>query len=178
MSVTAGETITVEIPITAQDLARFWTRVDASGGEDACWPWLGKRGSRSGRGKFTIGSRVDGSRRELFAYRVAYYAHHGTWPIPVAMHTCDNPICCNPAHIRAGTQADNLRDMYAKGRNRDDRGERHPRAIMTERDVCECRRSYQCGITIAELARKHGVVWQTMRAAVRGRSWAHLECAA
>jgi hypothetical protein len=36
---------------------------------------------------------------------------------PVIMHTCDNPHCCNPRHLRAGSYADNIQDMYAKGRN-------------------------------------------------------------
>lgn len=35
-----------------------------------------------------------------------------------ALHHCDNPPCFHPAHIFAGTQADNTRDMIAKGRYR------------------------------------------------------------
>lgn len=40
-------------------------------------------------------------------------------PIPegmVIMHTCDNPPCVNPEHLRCGTQKENIADMYAKGR--------------------------------------------------------------
>lgn len=43
---------------------------------------------------------------------------HGTpWNASlVVMHECDNPPCFNYWHLRLGTQADNLADMRAKGR--------------------------------------------------------------
>jgi hypothetical protein len=33
-----------------------------------------------------------------------------------ACHTCDTPACCEPAHLFAGTHADNMKDASAKGR--------------------------------------------------------------
>jgi len=33
-----------------------------------------------------------------------------------ALHICDNPSCINPDHLYEGTQADNVRDMYARNR--------------------------------------------------------------
>jgi predicted DNA-binding transcriptional regulator AlpA len=51
--------------------------------------------------------------------------HRAIWegafgPIPdgfVVMHWCDNPPCINPGHLTTGTTADNIADMYAKGRD-------------------------------------------------------------
>jgi len=39
----------------------------------------------------------------------------------VVAHLCDNPGCCNPAHLRWTTQAMNVADALAKGRHRNNR---------------------------------------------------------
>jgi hypothetical protein len=36
----------------------------------------------------------------------------------IACHTCDNPRCCNPTHLYAGTYKDNNHDMHERGRER------------------------------------------------------------
>ncbi len=90
---------------------RFFKKVDTSGGPDACHPWTGRL-SRNGRGQFSIGAR-----KKETASRVAFFLEHGRWPEPCALHTCDNPPCCNVRHLFEGTQADNLEDMARKGRN-------------------------------------------------------------
>lgn len=35
---------------------------------------------------------------------------------PFVLHTCDNPPCCNPAHLYRGTALDNARDRDTRGR--------------------------------------------------------------
>jgi hypothetical protein len=94
---------------------KFWRQVDKSGGPDACWPWTGLRqGHRGGYGKFYVSSR-----KPVRAHRYAVELVEGH-SVPydlVVMHLCDNPPCCNPAHLRVATQRENHDDMIAKGRH-------------------------------------------------------------
>lgn len=92
---------------------RFHEKVDRSGGPDACWPWTAYRRVH-GYGEIGAGGRRG---RILKAHRVAYELENG--PIPdgmVVRHKCDNPPCCNPAHLELGTQQDNIADMSERGR--------------------------------------------------------------
>jgi hypothetical protein len=85
----------------------FWRSVDKSGGPDACWPWTGYR-MASGYGR----------NRHGYTHRYALQLALGRplGPGMEACHTCDNPPCCNPAHLFEGTRLDNERDKTAKGR--------------------------------------------------------------
>lgn len=91
--------------------ALFWTKVDRSDGPDACWPILGFR-DKDGYGQ----ARLNG--RKYRAHRLAWELAFG--PIPgwtQVLHHCDNPPCCNPAHLFLGTQSDNRWDCVTKGRD-------------------------------------------------------------
>ena len=65
---------------------------------------------------------VDGKNQK--SNRVAFFLAHGRWPVPCALHHCDNRACVKalpdahgPAHIYEGTQAQNNRDLAARGRH-------------------------------------------------------------
>lgn len=93
------------------DFERRWANgADRSGGDSACWPWLGKA-TNFGYGRIRYQGRL------WYAHRLAFYLRHGTKPEAVC-HRCDNPPCVNPAHLREGTLADNTAEMWAKGRAR------------------------------------------------------------
>jgi hypothetical protein len=95
----------------SNDPAHFWARVDMRW-PDGCWPWTGgKRISASGRnyGVVFFEGKVQ------LAHRVAFRLARGYWPLN-GRHSCDNPPCCNPAHLLDGTHADNMADKVARGR--------------------------------------------------------------
>jgi hypothetical protein len=134
---------------------RFWKSVDTSAGYDACWPWKGTL-LLGGYGAVTfLGRRTK-------VHRIAYELDTGD-VIPDglnALHSCDNPPCCNPRHIFPGTQRRNIEDMHAKGRAGDCRnfGEKHGRAKLTDAEVEAIRSEYMNGgLTQAKLAEMYGV---------------------
>lgn len=93
---------------------RFWSKVDQSGGADACWSWTAStKTARCGMkyGDFNYKGKSTG------AHRVAWELTNGQIPDGLCvLHKCDNPLCCNPAHHFLGTRTDNVNDMLAKGR--------------------------------------------------------------
>ena len=87
---------------------RLWARVDKDAPSE-CWPFR-KAASHE------YGQLMDGY-RPVLAHRLAYELTKGSIPEGmVVRHTCDNPPCCNPAHLVVGTYADNSRDMTVRGR--------------------------------------------------------------
>jgi hypothetical protein len=97
----------------------------------------------------------------MYAHRVAYEAAHG--PIPKGMcvcHRCDNPPCCNPAHLWLGTQADNNVDKASKGRS--------AHYKLTAEDVVKIRASNE---SHAHMARVFAVVPSTIRKIRAGDVW-------
>lgn len=93
---------------------RLDQRVDRTGGPDACWPYMGSR-TTAGYGSIGKGSAIT-----LYTHRLALSRKLGRdlTQGEVACHTCDNPPCCNPAHLFVGSAADNRADAVAKGRLR------------------------------------------------------------
>jgi hypothetical protein len=100
-------------------VAAFWSKVDvrtARGhGARWCWPWRASV-DRHGYGQFRA---VKGS-NPFRAHRVAWEIWNAK-DVPdglLILHSCANPRCCNPNHLRPGTVAENSADMVLRGRSR------------------------------------------------------------
>lgn len=159
---------------------KFWRRVDRTGGPDACWEWAGSR-TPPGYGHLVrgyLGRSVD-----LYAHRVAFALSHGSIdPSLDVMHSCDNPPCCNPAHLKQGTAADNMRDRDLKGRCRSGirskecvpRGEAHWQAKLTAAAVTDIRAREKYRGLIRDLAKEYGISRAQIDKIRRRQVWQHL----
>lgn len=89
------------------------------------------------------------------------------------MHTCDNPPCCNPAHLRAVLPIVNDRDKVQKKRHY--HGEKHWRARLKVKDVRCIRKMIARGMTAKSIAAEFGIHSMTVYDIKWGRSWAATE---
>lgn len=101
------------------EFERFVSRVDTSGGPDACHPWTGHR-NNYGYGSFCTGGRSIGAARWL----LGYLRGEPLGPDELACHHCDNPPCCNAKHLYVGDKAQNARDAVARGQLNNGRANR------------------------------------------------------
>lgn len=147
-------------PLTeAQLLAKF--SLDENTG---CMNWTGHRYA-SGYGRLTI------ARKDWMVHRHVWTMHHGAIPSGMLVcHTCDNPACGNIEHLFLGTSQDNMTDKVVKGRQQ--RGEGHPRAKLSEEDVRHIRASRARQI---DLAAQYGVAQNLISKIKRRRVWRHVE---
>lgn len=153
--------------LSARIIARFWAYVDKRG-PDECWPWLGNC-SDKGYGRFKLVGRTN-----VRATRVAYTIASGIDPgDDLVCHTCDNPPCCNPKHLWAGTNADNMADMAAKGRSNTPPAKRaeNGNAKLTEYDVIQIKLLILDGLTNRTIGNFFGVSHHAISCIRRGKSW-------
>jgi hypothetical protein len=156
------------------DIVQFWSRMDMSGGRDACWEWRGSTG-KNGYGNLNFRGRV------VNAHRLAFQQVNGALAEGLfVLHRCDNRRCCNPRHLYAGTHAQNMCDMVERDRayrggGPPRPGTKNPMAKLNEAIVAELRARYEAGgVTIKELAKEVGIHHGTMGQCIRGETWRHV----
>jgi hypothetical protein len=162
------------VVLSDQALARFHAQLP-KGDPESCWEW--KRLGTNGYGIF--GLNVNGKYKSIAAHRLSWSVANG--PIPDGMyvlHSCDNPPCCNPAHLRIGTQRDNAQDRINRGRcgRRNVGGDgtmtfTPANAKLTRAQVAEMLPRIRAGERLEELARAYGVSRSAVIAIVMGRNW-------
>jgi len=138
-----------------------------------CLLWTGATQS-NGYGRAQWGARG----KSYLVHRLAWQAANG--PIPegkVVCHKCDVRSCINPAHLFVGTQSDNIKDMYDKGRvprfrgQVPRRGEAGTAAKLTAEIVMRIRSD---GRSAREWATETGVHQMTIYKIRNRRTWAHI----
>lgn len=131
-----------------------------------CWLWPG---ATNGRGYGQI-RRLG---KNYSVHRLVYEAFFGRLPSGVYVcHRCDIRRCCNPAHLFAGTQRDNMADCAAKGRAA--RGERVASAKLTADGARAVRRRRNEGATYSQLCAEFGVTNATLFSLIKRKTWRHV----
>lgn len=154
--------------LTAIERQRFdakWEPEPNSG----CWLWTAGVLVCGGYGAFRAGGKL------VRAHRVSYELNVG--PIPdgaLMLHSCDNPVCINPRHLRPGTYSENLQDCISRGRANRARGERAPRARLTADQVVQIRALWAAGARLRPLGRQFGVRAGSIKALVTRKTWRHV----
>jgi hypothetical protein len=161
------------------EMLRRFLAVAEIGPPDTCWLWPGCDVGSNGYGTIMI------SYRRYPAHRLSWMLFRGEIQANLlVLHECDTPKCVNPRHLFLGTNADNSKDMVAKGRQAAGdrsstrlhpelvkRGERHHHAKLTEADVRAIRAASG---KLREIGDCYGITKGTVWGIRHGKAWTHI----
>lgn len=116
----------------------------------------------------------------VYVHRLAWEAYSGRSipPGQYILHSCDNPPCCNPHHLRPGSALENAADAKDRGRLSSipkPFGEDHGNAKLTPEKVVEARRLYRAGERLDVIAGMMGTSESGVHSAIIGKTWAHVQ---
>jgi hypothetical protein len=143
----------------ANKLTDVFRHIDMKGGDTSqCWPWTSGL-NKDGRPYFTYQGK------KLLAYRVTYDLFHAE-PLGdrLALHQCDNEICCNPHHINPGEHQKNMDEMKERQRH----GLPH-HTVRAIRKLCEGDRA------VKEIADLYGISETTVRDIRDRKNYQHVK---
>jgi len=155
-------------------LEGFWNKVDIKN-DDECWLWLGATSGRVGQA--SIYHPI--LKRAYQAYRISYEIKYGDIENGKhILHSCDNPTCVNPNHLRQGTHQENMKDMFDRNRNKNPpviKGEKHGMSKLTEEQVLDIKKELSQIKSIygicSKLSNKYNVSPSTISLIYKGKIW-------
>lgn len=141
----------------------FWKQLIVR--DSGCWEW---RHSTNRKGYGTVNARI--LLKTSGAHKVAWMLANGVTKMPegepYVLHSCRNPPCCRPEHLRPGTQQENMKDMVRDGTQT---------SQLTNEQVLSIRQEYSAGgITQKALGEKYGIKQESVSGIVRRKTWRHI----
>lgn len=161
--------------ITKKDVARFWSRVNV-GDDNSCWYWNNATHS-FGYGYININGK------NYLSHRIALIIWNDgkVEKDKFVLHSCNNPACCNPNHLRWGTQKENINDCIKAGRKTNPPrnginppihyGTDNNNAIMDEKKVLNLREDWSNKMEAKQLSKKYGIAISTVYQIINFKSW-------
>ena len=141
---------------------RFWEKVRKT---NSCWLWTGVP-NKEGYGRFYVNGA------DVYTHRYSYQLHYGSIPDGLdVLHECDTPACVNPAHLKTGTQTDNMKDKEARGRGNQPKGEQCGQAKVTEAMVQKIHADYAKGLTQKQIASTLPISQVQVSNILNGKAW-------
>ena len=148
----------------ARRLANGLDRIET----DSCWEWrMAVNGD--GYGMLTVTNRIIRAHRLAFALGVRAIKKG-----QVIRHTCDNPPCINPAHLLAGSQADNMQDAIRRGRIfilEPLFSENNPSTKLTPEMVIEIKKRLALGEAQTSIVKDFDISTSSMSRINLGQTW-------
>lgn len=140
-----------------------------------CWLWTGSRTSIAGRpkaqqyGEVRVNYKLRRVHRVTAALRLGFDLSCSK----DVCHTCDVPLCFNPAHLFIGTRDENNKDKARKGRA--SVGEKSGRTGLSEEDVCSIFREHHVdGLGVREIGRRRKMSHAAVSNILNGKRWPHI----
>lgn len=149
---------------TEQQAIAFWSKVAITADDNQCWIWLG--------GKIKGGYGVwDWNGKTTTTHKIAWLYPNYTIPNGMQiLHSCDNPSCCNPKHLRIGTHQDNMDDRSQ--RNRTAKHEKNGNRKLSLPIANDIRNAYKNGEkNVSKLSREFGVSRRQIDRIIDGVHW-------
>jgi hypothetical protein len=145
--------------------------------EDGCWIWTGYKNKQYGY----VHTGLKDEKKPRAAYRVAWELYKGSIPEGlVVRHRCPKKRkdCCNPDHLKLGTQKDNMADAIEDGTI--SRGEKIHSSKLKEIQVRDILEHFPMTkglnwIYFKEKAKEYGVGVQTVADICLRKTWTHIQ---
>lgn len=157
-------------------------------GIDDCWEWSGPKNMDRYGVLFLNKNRTSGKRDSVPAHRHSYERSFGVIPNGMCvMHSCDNPSCTNPSHLKLGTRGENNADRSKKGRSGKrvysdedrskysdmNRGTKNRSAKHDESLIFAIKHEHK-ELTSSAVAKMYGLGYGYVWAIRAGKSWRHI----
>lgn len=108
-------------------------------------------------------------RTYINCHQAAYKLFVGEIPDKAwVLHKCNNAFCCNPSHLYIGDRKQNEIDKVIAGSIK---GEKHPKSVVTEKDVYNIRKMILDGYSNKEIMLKFNITENIFQKIKHKRTW-------